>query len=325
MGPGHVACLVATAMRSSGVTFAAVAVVFSWASDATADEPGASDVRWKSEWRRTHAAEYVLVPTALVGAFALRFGYPLSGEPNWRGGVLFDDAVFEAARTDDATARRLLNAAGDVALYGSFLWSTTEPIIAGLAHDWDVANQMFWISLEAYAAFSVGLYTLQAIVHRERPAATLVCSDADRAQGRVIEGYDVECGSAAEVRSFIGGHVAAVATATSLTCIHHAHLPLYGGGVPEALPCAAGVAATGLTFAARTVGGAHYFSDNFLGLGLGALAGGLVPYALHYGWDPRSDLADEAPEAELGMPRLIGGSITPTEHGGLSLDLIGVL
>src|SRR5207253_5621614 len=36
---------------------------------------------------------------------------------------------------------------------------------------------------------------------------------------------------------FYSGHAAATATSAGLTCAHHQHLPLYGGGLADLVPC----------------------------------------------------------------------------------------
>src|SRR5690606_18909789 len=77
---------------------------------------------------------------------------------------------------------------------------------------------------------------------------------------------------------------ATVLTAAGLTCTHHAHLPLYGGGWGESMACGLMIGAAAFTGYGRLQSGKHYPSDLVLGLGLGTLAGWVMPRALHYGF-----------------------------------------
>jgi hypothetical protein len=45
------------------------------------------------------------------------------------------------------------------------------------------------------------------------------------------------CGTGNDFRSFYSGHATATATTASLVCVHHQHLPLFGGGFADLVPC----------------------------------------------------------------------------------------
>ena len=244
------------------------------------------------DWRRFHPVEYAVVPTVLGAAFTLRFAVPHDPDPNWRGGILFDDAAHRALFVDDPDTRDAVKWMGDVPYIASFAWSLADPMIAGGLHNWDLANQMFWMNLEAYSVTASVLWTSQLIVKRERPRAREFCDDPATAPP------EADCGKSGAVASFIGGHTATVMTAAVLTCIHHSELPIYGGGAADAMPCAAGMASTALVFTARTLGGGHYVTDNIFGLALGAAAG-LVPWALHYKMAAPTPEADKTSHATL--------------------------
>ncbi|HEX3850778.1 MAG TPA: hypothetical protein VHW01_07410 [Polyangiaceae bacterium] len=68
-----------------------------------------------------------------------------------------------------------------------------------------------------------------------------------------------------------------------LTCVHHQHLPLYGG-VADQAPCIGLIGASIVDGLGRIVADKHYASDVTLGFGVGALAGYVVPSLLHYGF-----------------------------------------
>jgi membrane-associated phospholipid phosphatase len=80
----------------------------------------------------------------------------------------------------------------------------------------------------------------------------------------------------------MSGHSTASFTLAGLTCIHHAYLPLYGGGAPDALACAGSMAAATTVAMMRVVSDQHYLSDVIIGSAFGALAGVGMPWLLHY-------------------------------------------
>jgi hypothetical protein len=274
------------------------------------------ELHWNDRWPRIHPAEYAIAPAAMGGAFALK---ALRGDPppNWTGGILFDDAFVDATFPDDLDTYQAWKALGDAAFYGSFALGA-EPIFSAMAQNPDVGWQVLWMNLEAYSVFSSMLYLSQFVVRRERPSHARLCGPEQKAAGVNFEELSTDCAENL-ANSFIGGHVAAVSTATTLVCIHHAYLPLFGGGLPEAIPCAVGVIATGFAFTSRSVNGRHYLSDNVLGLGVGAVSG-LVPWALHYARDTHPETGDQ----RAGEPRILGPTIMPVEGHGLQLGVMGI-
>jgi hypothetical protein len=72
-----------------------------------------------------------------------------------------------------------------------------------------------------------------------------------------------------------------------LTCVHHQHLPLYGGGVADLAPCIGLIGASIADGLGRIVADKHYARDCHAGLGVGAFAGYVVPSLLHHGFAPR--------------------------------------
>jgi hypothetical protein len=309
MGRRHAAMVCSVLCLGSAARAASAAE----ADDASRQEP---EVRWRDDWRRIHVAEYVVTPIMLGGAFALRFAARQDPEPNWERGIVLDDTVHGALFADDEDTRRGWKIAGDVGFISGFVWSAAEPAIVAGLHGWDVANQLLWMNLEAYAVVSNVLWVSQLIVRRERPRHDTLCGNPGGAG-------DEDCSGGEESRSFFGGHVATTAAAAGLTCIHHARLPLYGGGAGDVAPCATGVLATGLVFAARTVTGAHYLSDNVLGLGVGAAAA-LIPTAIHYGFSDGGDAARHARDDRRPPLERIYPGLSSTGDGGAVLEMRGL-
>jgi hypothetical protein len=295
--------------RVSMVLLATVPVVV--AAPAHAGEP---EVTWR--WQRFQPAEYVATAAMLAGAFGLRFGAPPKTEPVFTDGILVDDWFYETAYPRDADARKAWELAGDVPYWTSYLWGAADPLIAGFTHGWDVGSQMLLINLESYSAYSMVLFGAQYVIPRRRPAE----SGCDGHDGPADHG---DCDSPESVRAFIGGHTGFVSTTAALTCLHHAYMPLFGDGFANHFPCAYWVTASALVFTARAVKGDHYLSDDILGLGVGMLAGGLLPWALHYAHGPlpwgRSD------DADATAARLTGVMLGPTERrDGATLSATGL-
>jgi hypothetical protein len=260
----------------------------------------------RDAWRfpAVDPAEMVASGVLLAGGIALRFGPTWEDDARWRSGILFDDAVADAAFAEDPVAHRAWTLTGDVPWIAALAWSGLDPLVAGVAYDWRAAAQMALMNAEAFSVLTAVLWGSQYLVPRERPLNTRLCSDEDRAADRALDDYGTVCGGENGARAFIGGHVAVIAATTTLTCFHHAYSPIYGGGVGDALPCATGIVGTGLVFAARTITATHYFSDNALGLGVGVMSA-MVPWGLHYarGSPPATSAAFVVP---IAMPAANG-------------------
>src|SRR5690606_15820505 len=126
-------------------------------------------------------------------------------------------------------------------------WTVADPLIAGAVYDWDTALQLTLMNGEAFAVSTTVLGISQAIVRRERPIVR-VCSDP-----KLAADLRVDCSS--DNRGFIGGHVGTVATAATLTCIHHAYLPLWSSREAGYIPCVSWSALTFMVLTSRTVTG----------------------------------------------------------------------
>jgi len=271
---------------------------------------------WPEGIPRVHWGEWAGTGALLGGSLALRFTVPVDGDPNWSGGILFDDAVYDAAFIESPELNENWVVIGDAGYFGSFAWAVVDPLIAGITYDWDTTVQMLGMNAEAFAIYSTVITLAQLGVRRERPESTKEC---DRNPELVAE-LGVACSDTAQNRnrSFIGGHTGTAATAATLSCIHHSQLPLWGGDGADVIPCVAGWLVTASVFTSRTVTGKHWVSDNFLGLFVGA-GSAVVPYFLHYHLEADPIGADDTIVAT--PPALF---VQPTE-GGASLSLSGAL
>jgi membrane-associated phospholipid phosphatase len=149
-------------------------------------------------------------------------------------------------------------------------------IVTWWGHDADtVAYQMALINIETLA-FNTAIWGLVAgFASRERPYGREICGDND-------DERPGSCGSNDRFRSFYSGHASTSFAAAGATCMHHAYLPLYGGGAPDALACGFAVAVAGATATMRVVADRHWLSDVLTGAAVGTFTGLTVPYFLHY-------------------------------------------
>src|SRR5262249_22472634 len=72
-------------------------------------------------------------------------------------------------------------------------------------------------------------------------------------------------------------------TSAGLTCAHHTHLPLYGGGAVDIIACAVVLTAAAAEPVLRIAADHHYATDVTVGAVLGFASGYALPMALHYG------------------------------------------
>jgi hypothetical protein len=242
---------------------------------------GAQDAALEWRWRPFQAWEYVAVPVTAGATASVRLLVPL-GDPNWVGGLPGETAIDERLGAGEETTRfRVAEGFVDAFYYASLANALIEPLAAaGLAGgDWSTARELVLINLEAYAFVAAALFLSQLAVRRVRPYTDETCAG------------DLASCTQNERRSWPGGHLTIVATNAALSCLHHAHLPLFGGGAPDAAACSFWIAGTAVTFVGRMVTRSHYLSDQMSALGLAAIGGFVLPYLLHYAWsEPRGTM-----------------------------------
>src|SRR5262249_47515479 len=79
------------------------------------------------------------------------------------------------------------------------------------------------------------------------------------------------------------GHTMMSFTSAGLTCAHHTHIALYGGGAVDVIACAVVLTAAAAEPVLRIAADHHYATDVTLGAVLGFASGYALPMALHYG------------------------------------------
>jgi membrane-associated phospholipid phosphatase len=232
-------------------------------------------VAWNPAWPRFRPAEAALTGSMLLPIAAALFVYP-DARDNIRGGFLFDNAIRSALVADSRPARDRAASFSNYPYWAMLAYPLlvdTALVTWGVHRAGDVALEMLAMNLEAYAISGGIALTFQKL-GRVRPAEK-GCKDDPS--------YSPKCDNAVALnQSFLSGHTAIAFTGAGLTCAHHSHLPLFGGGVADLGICLATLAAASSTGVLRIVADDHYASDVLLGVGLGLTSGYLMPELLHY-------------------------------------------
>jgi len=235
------------------------------------------DARPRLEWRFRRVQAWELYATsglaiAAVGAYAAG-----ASADRWKGGIGFDDGARGSLRPASYQTRRSARDASDLTL----ALGVAQPMLGDglLTSYWyhqspDVAEQVLLINAETLAITIAVQTSVSSLASRERPYGDDCGAELDPELN--------DCAKRDRYRSFFSGHAATAFSAASVSCMHHLHLPLYGGGAADAASCAAGYALAGATSALRVVGDMHYASDVAVGAAWGTLAGLGVPWLLHY-------------------------------------------
>ncbi|HVH42139.1 MAG TPA: phosphatase PAP2 family protein [Labilithrix sp.] len=250
---------------------------------ALAKEPPAGappgKVEWKRGWDRFTPAEAAFTTALTVGAYVLDKKMPDYPEPKWDFEVpLLDPAVRGLFRARTAENQEVWVRWSDIGFRSLVLFPyiVDAGIVAlGVHRNADVAAQLFFIDLQSLTFAGLSQLVTSRLTSRTRPFVQ-DCADDNRSARHV-------CGETREHRSFYGGHASAAFTSAGLTCLHHQHIPLYGGGAPDAWACVWALSFASLTAMARIGADEHWASDTVIGVGTGWLFGYLVPRWLHYG------------------------------------------
>jgi len=239
-------------------------------SSAAEPSPG---LAWNEAWPTFRPAEYVVTAAAGTAALLAFFALPLREEPRWTGGILFDDAARDALRVRSPAARDRVRTLSDVLAVSTVAWVGVDSLLVPLAkRSGSVASQLTLMDAEAFAMSTLVTMTMYKTIGRARPSYADCVKDP---------AFDPLCDSGSTA-SFPSGHTSAAFTAAGLSCAHHLHLPLYGGGFADELACGGAIALASATAALRVMGDRHYVSDVFVGAAIGFGTGFAVPTLLHY-------------------------------------------
>jgi membrane-associated phospholipid phosphatase len=226
----------------------------------------------------------------------------------WRSGFGFDEAVRDALRLRSPSARRWARDASDIALTISQSWPFFDALVAaGWYRDSPtVGVQQALISAEVLAVTAGMQGLVSFLAARERPYGR------DCAGGVLPDGRD--CQARDRYYSFYSGHSSQSFAAAAVNCMHHAYVPLYGGGAADDWACVAGLGVATTTALLRVVTDVHYVSDVVVGAAMGTATGLVLPWALHYRFGPKQ-VAHEPARAAPGLHLTLLPLVTPNVNG----------
>jgi membrane-associated phospholipid phosphatase len=305
------------AARCVAAGICALALVFANGRTAHAADP--NRVEWSDDWPRIRFWEAIDAVALTIGDTEIEEQVAIPSSPHWRGGILFDDWARSVFRGNSPAVQSTASTVSDALYYGG----TLVPFIVDnyfvtldVHKSADVALQMFFINMQSLGVSGLVSLTAEHTVGRARPYTESCDANGDvhDASGGLLP---TRCGSSNDNRSFFSGHVTAVSTMAGLTCVHHQHLPLYGGGFADLAPCLfmMGVAVT--TGILRLVYDEHWASDVMAGWAVGALSGYVLPSVLHYGFGGGRPVELQAGGLTM-VPSLQGRT------GGATVGVLGV-
>jgi membrane-associated phospholipid phosphatase len=298
----------------TALSFASVVVL-------RAGHVGAADpdrVEWAPDWPRFRLAEGLGTIALGAATIALAIEADPPTHASWTGGILFDSAVRDALRSHTLAGQQR---AADVSTW-LYLGGLIVPnvidlwvVALGVHQNPDVAGQMLLINLQSLGLAGALTLTAELSVGRARPFVGNCHDGSPRdASGQPLLG---NCAGFETYQSFYSGHAAATATMAGLTCVHHQHLPLYGGGAADLAPCLAMIGVSLGTGVMRVMADRHWASDVVTGWTIGALSGYVLPSVLHYGFGGGRP---------MGEMRVGGARIVPTllaQVGGAGFGVVG--
>lgn len=264
-------------------------------------------LQWSPDWARVHPASYAITTAVASSSLIFDHLYESGPEAQLRGPTVIDAPVRAALMATSDEGRDLAGTISDILLGTMLAWPVLDAlVVAGIVDtNPDVAWQLTWITAESYALEMLVNTLFKQLVARERPFGSR-CTLEDRFEnpGR--------CGPSGRLRSFYSGHSSFSFSAAGQVCVTHLHLPLYGSDVADGIACGAALAIASTVAILRVVGDYHYLTDILVGAAVGFTTGFLMPYLLHYQWNPgseevRSDVTTLG-RAPLSAPIMIGWS-----------------
>jgi membrane-associated phospholipid phosphatase len=259
----------------------------------SAFNPRAMKVRWDESWPKFRLGEYIT--TGLAGALVFAARAIPSQPDNWRDVSAFDAKARSAIRLGTPGARNTADDASDLVLalmVNQLVIDAT--LVAWWGHDRpSVGYEMMLIDLEALAVTGSLQALVSTAVSRWRPYR-------DSCVGPK-EDQPYDCQSNSQYTSFWSGHTSGAFTVAGLMCMHHAHLPLYGGGMREVLTCAGSFAAAATVGYLRMAADQHFLTDVLVGAAIGTMSGLGIPWLLHYRGGAKPRAASQARASQVSL------------------------
>jgi hypothetical protein len=269
-------------------------------------------VEWNEAWTRFHWWEGVATVGFWVASYTLDSRLHPPSKPNWSGPILLDQPARDLFRGGSVHVEHVAAKYSDTLLQTAVVFPIVVDagiVALGVHREPDVAAQMALIDAEALGFAGVVSLFSERIVARERPYIRDCVNGAS---------LDNPCGIEGDRISFFSGHTSATFTNAGLTCLHHQHLPLWGGGAPDVWACIWTLAVGTATGAFRLIADKHYLSDVVMGAVVGWTSGYILPSLLHYGFGTKRPKIEPVPKTGRIRP-----SIFPVPNG-VALGAVGI-
>lgn len=299
-------------MRRLLVALALLCTLFAMPRSARADQE--KTVQWNENWPRFRLIEGATLVAVTVGSSVIALS-PVQEKAVWDKPILFDKAARDLFKSNDKDTQEMAGEWSDRLYHGMVLapYVIDNYIVAlGVHRNPDVALQMTLIDLQSLGLSGIMSLAGEHAVGRARPYER-ECTDP---KGFDPVGYNA-CGPPGGFQGFPSGHAAAAFTMAGLTCVHHQHLPLWGGGWRDALACVGTLGLATTTGVLRLVVDRHWATDVVTGTAIGLLNGYFLPLWLHYGFGDKTRAVGTIFKTEVGylapVPQVFPGG------GGLGL------
>lgn len=234
-------------------------------------------IDWRPEWPRYSFDELVLTAGLGLLLVAAELLPTAAFEPNWRGGILFDDPVREGLRLRSWPQRESSAIAAEVMQWVliAFPFVIDALAVAGIGESsWDLALQMGLVSVEAYVVSLVIWRISSLLARRERPL-TAACAAGDTTPACSDPNLRA-------TESFFSTQAMNAFTGAGLMCLHHTSMPLFGDEAADASACIGGLTVAAMVGLLRVMSDFEYLTDVITGALVGLASGWLLPYLLHY-------------------------------------------
>lgn len=244
----------------------------------TTDRPGPEGERllWNPAWPEFRTAEWVVTGASLA-ALAVSKLVPQRSE-HWEGGVWFDEGARDLIRIRKPSGRRWARDISDIGIIINESWPFFDSlVVAGWYRKSPyVGVQQALITAEVLAVTAGMQGVMSSLISRERPYV--------RECGGELESESRDCTEPDRYWSYYSGHTSQSFAGATVLCMHHAHVPLYGGGLGDDLACVGALLVAGTTAVMRMGTDVHYATDVITGALMGSATGIILPWALHYGY-----------------------------------------
>jgi len=234
------------------------------------------DLRWDPDWPEFRDSEFIVTGLAIAASLG-SLAIP-DGDGRWTTRNGFDEEARDTFLLKAPSAQQQARDASDILLIAlTNQLAIDSVVVAWWGYDRpSITWQMSLMDIEVLTINAAVNGVVAGLVGRQRPYGDEQCAR------RPVERQTAECLGRRRYRSFFSGHASTAFAAAGLTCMHHAHMPLYGGGSAEAVACGGALTAAAAVGSLRVMSDQHWVSDIMIGATIGSTLGFGLPWALHY-------------------------------------------